>query len=228
MTTVRQAAAAATTTDGPPQPPLSSPPQIAAAINQLSANQTTIMSQMVAMSFTPAPTQTHQRWVPRKPFQVPPIQQIVMPTQQQPFHVSAFNARHTTGHGGGGQGQGWMGRGGQSCNPFADYMRSAGTQATTSSQVVPYGALPAGNMVQQQCNLYLSHSNIYKRYNNWNVYFSCGFDVEDGHTSQTCLFRKVKHQMSFMHKNVQQFIAARYDPCTKGMHRTVLPLGQTM
>ncbi len=30
------------------------------------------------------------------------------------------------------------------------------------------------------------YSNIMKRYANWNVCFSYGFDVEDGHTSKTC------------------------------------------
>jgi hypothetical protein len=103
VTTVTQAAAAArimgsttaTTT-------INIPPEIAAAINQLLANLTAIMSQMAAMSFAPAPTQATQPFMPRKPFQIPPIQQIVMPAQQQPFYTGAFNAGRTTGRGGGG------------------------------------------------------------------------------------------------------------------------------
>jgi hypothetical protein len=63
-----------------------------------------------------------------------------------------------------------------------------------------------------------NYSNIYKRYNNWNVCFWCGFDIEDGHTPQTCLFQKANHQKGYMCKNAQQFIAAGYDPSTKGMH----------
>ena len=31
------------------------------------------------------------------------------------------------------------------------------------------------------------YSNILKVYANWNVCFLCGLDVEDGHTSKTCL-----------------------------------------
>ncbi len=89
-------------------------------------------------------------------------------------------------------------------------------------QVVPYGTLPARNMVQQHRNP--SHSNIYKRYNNRNVCLLCIFDVEDRHSSLTCLFRKVNQQTTFTCKNVQQFIAAGYDLCTKGMHKNGAPI----
>jgi hypothetical protein len=113
VTTVTQAAAAATTTGGTTATTtILIPPKIAAAINQLLANQTAIMSQMGEISFAQDPAQATQRFMPCKPFQVPPIQQIAMPTQQQPFHVGAFNAGCTMGHGGGGQGQGQLGRGG--------------------------------------------------------------------------------------------------------------------
>ena len=69
-------------------------------------------------------------------------------------------------------------------------------------------------------------SNIYKRFNKRNVCFLCGFGIEDGHTSLTCPFKKANHQMSFVRENVQQFIAAGYNPCTRGMHKTGLPSGQ--
>jgi hypothetical protein len=69
VTTVIQATAAATTTGRTTATTtIVIPPKIAAAINQLLANQTAIMSQMVAMSFAPAPTQATQRFVARKPF----------------------------------------------------------------------------------------------------------------------------------------------------------------
>jgi hypothetical protein len=113
VTTVTQAAAAATTTGSTTTTTtIVIPPDIAAAINHLSSNQTAIMSQMAAMSFAPAPTQTTQSFMPRKPFQVPPIQQIVMPAQQQPFHMGAFDARPTMERGGGGHRCGQMGQGG--------------------------------------------------------------------------------------------------------------------
>ncbi len=69
------------------------------------------------------------------------------------------------------------------------------------------------------------HSNIVKKYANWNVCFSCGFDVEEGHTSQTCPghWRKKNHQEGFTRKNSHQWINAGYDPCTKGMHKLQFP-----
>ena len=39
--------------------------------------------------------------------------------------------------------------------------------------------------------------NPVKQYNNWNVCYSCGFDVEDRHTSMTCHFCKPMHQTRF-------------------------------
>ena len=35
-------------------------------------------------------------------------------------------------------------------------------------------------------NASLMYFIIIKQYANWSIYFSCGFDVEDGHTSKTC------------------------------------------
>jgi hypothetical protein len=78
----------------------------------------------------------------------------------------------------------------------------------------------------QQQHKQLDFSNIYKIHNNWNACFSCGFDIKDGHTSITCLFKRWNYQDSFTCGNSQQFIAAGYDPCTKGMHKTVLPAGR--
>jgi hypothetical protein len=78
--------------------------EVAAAINQLSANQDAIMSQMAAMSFVPPPTQHTHAFVPRKPFSVPPIQQVAVPMQQPFAAMGIFNA--------GCRGQ----RGGQGCS----------------------------------------------------------------------------------------------------------------
>jgi hypothetical protein len=38
-----------------------------------------------------------------------------------------------------------------------------------------------------------------KKYVNWNVCYSCGFDVENGHTSMTCPanLRKALHDVYF-------------------------------
>jgi hypothetical protein len=69
------------------------------------------------------------------------------------------------------------------------------------------------------------HLNIVKKFANWNVCFTCGFDVEDGHTSKTCPahWRKMNHQEGFTRENSRQWINAGYDPCTKGMHKSQFP-----
>ena len=97
------------------------------------------------------------------------------------------------------------------------------------TNMVPYGggiallpAVPGGRWQCRNANF----SNIYKLHNNWNVCFSCGFDVEDRHTSDTCPFKKWNHQDSYTRDNAKQLIAVGYNPCTKGMHKSVLPSGR--
>ncbi len=63
--------------------------KIAAAINQLSANQMAIMTQMAALSFTPAPANPTTRY--RAIANIPPIQQLAVPFQQQ-FPAGDFSA----------------------------------------------------------------------------------------------------------------------------------------
>jgi hypothetical protein len=109
--------------------------------------------------------------------------------------------------------------------PFTDAMRSR-ENAPAVTNLAPYRGgttqLPAAPGVQQQ-HRNLDFSNIYKVHNNWNVCIWCGFDIEDGHTSITCHFNKWNHQDLFTRENAQQFIEVGYNPCTKGMHKTVLP-----
>ena len=220
ITTVGASATATTSTLGTAQPPMPATinAEIAAATNQLSQNQTAIMSQMAALSFTPAPANPATRY--RAVLNVPPIQQLAVPIQQ--FPAGNFGAGRGGQRGGGGRGRV---RGGRGRTPFADYMRTrGGAGAGIPGQDVPYGGgiVPAVNTgIPQARNP--DFSNIYKRHNNWNVCFSCGFDIEDGHTSMTCPFKKANHQQAFSRENAQQFISAGYDPCTKGMHKTVLP-----
>ena len=220
ITPITSVAATATTTTAPAgssaqhSTPTTVNAEIAAAINQLSANQATIMSQMAALSFAPAQASPHTR---RTVATVPPIQTLAVPLQQHFPTGGNFSAGRTGRRGGRGRGRS---RGGRSRTPFADYMRTQGGMVPSGGGIVPFQpTLPTG--ITQVKNP--DYSNIYKRHNNWNVCFSCGFDIEDGHTSATCPFRKPNHQQSFNRENAQQFIAAGYDPCTKGMHKTILP-----
>ena len=52
------------------------------------------------------------------------------------------------------------------------------------------------------------YSNLMKKFANWNACYSCGFDVAEGHTSQTCPqhLRKPDHDIYFTRQNAQQYI----------------------
>jgi hypothetical protein len=66
--------------------------------------------------------------------------------------------------------------------------------------------------------------NVTKKYNNWNMCYSCGFDVKDGHTSLTCPARwhKPTHADGFTRANAQSYIGTGYNACTKSMHKAML------
>ena len=66
-----------------------------------------------------------------------------------------------------------------------------------------------------------------KRFNNWNMCFSCGWDVPVWHTSKTCPheYRKPGHVENCDRSNANGLIAAGHDVSKKGMHKTQLPQG---
>jgi hypothetical protein len=69
------------------------------------------------------------------------------------------------------------------------------------------------------------YSNLAKKYTNWNACYSCGFDVAEGHTSQTCPchLRRPDHDEYFTPQNDQQYIDAGYNCSTKLHHKMVFP-----
>jgi hypothetical protein len=91
--------AALTTTAGNATPPgiMAICAEVAAVINQLSANQLAIMSQMAAtnaqvaaLSVVPPQAQHTRAFAPRKQFHVPPIQQVAVPMKQPFLAVGAY------------------------------------------------------------------------------------------------------------------------------------------
>jgi hypothetical protein len=172
--TVTQAAAL-TTTAG--DAPAAISDEVTAAIKQLEANQSAIMSQMAAtnaqmaaLSVVPPQAQHTRAFAPREQFHVPPIQQVAVPMQQPFLAVGAY----PSGRGGQwvGRGSGRSGRrGGRSRTPFTDTMCGAGT-AQPIAAMIPYrGSItqpPTG--VQQQQHRNPDFSNIFKVHNNWNVF----------------------------------------------------------
>ena len=106
----------------------------------------------------------------------------------------------------------FVGRGGQGGLPPIVGGHGGGV-APFAQQNVPHNAVS------------MMFSTIIKWYVNWNICYSCGFDVEDGHMSRTCPapWRHVNHQEGYIHANSEQYIAAGYDVCTKAMHKSQLP-----
>jgi hypothetical protein len=193
------------------------PLEISTAINQLAANQVAIQQQMAAMTFAANAPSPHMQ------FQIPPIQNM----GQQPFAGPAqgiFNP----GQGGGGRQRGGRGRG---CT--GSHGGGRGRRAFAHRIPGGYGGIPA--FVDGLPVVFVPptgarmtapfQSNLTKRYTNWNVCWSCGFDVDDGHTSARCPTHwcKTDHQVGFTRGNAQQWINQGYAPCTKGMHKTKLP-----
>ena len=81
-------------------------------------------------------------------------------------------------------------------------------------------ALPRGNNPPAMPLL-----NFFKRFANNKVCYLCEFDVEDCHTSVTCLqeWQKTNNQESFTRKNAQGYINTGWDACTKGKHKNLFP-----
>ena len=67
--------------------------------------------------------------------------------------------------------------------------------------------------------------NYTKHFNNWNMCFSCGFDVPGWHTSATCpaQCRKEGHQEGYNRQNYAQYAAQGHKVGMKGAHKNSLP-----
>ncbi len=154
--------------------------------------------------------------------------------------MSTFQPFNNAGTPRGGRRGGGRGRGGRAMQqgdrrnprtPFADYTARTGGGGGGIPQFVPAtigSVLPAHNTaggVLPTRNNAPMYSNIVKKYNNMNACFSCGFDVEDGHTSCMCPidWRRADHQEAYDRQNAQEYINAGYDPSTKAKHKTQLP-----
>ncbi len=194
------------------------------AINQLNANQASMVQQMAALLLNNAQRPPAQIIVP-----APQMQQPMIPTQM-PYAGAVMPSAFSIGRGGcGGQG----GRGGQSRGggrgqrtPFATHMQNQkqGHGGRGSNGGIPIAPGGAG-FVGQPATQAAAYSNITKMFANWNVCYTCAFDIEDGHTSVTCPrgWRKPNHQEGFDQNNAQAYIYAGWKPSTKGRNKTQFP-----
>jgi hypothetical protein len=190
------------------------PTELAAAIQTIAANQQALyqhvaplMQQMASMSYQ----------------QRQPTNATVGPSSfipQVPTYVGYQGGNNTNGQGGGFQ-SGLGGGRGRGRSYGRGRTRRQGRERTAFANYVPQGRGVSGYTNQGTAN----RPNPVKIHNNWNVCYSCGFDVEDGHTSMTCHleWRKPTHDVTFTRGNAQQKLAQGCGACTKGMHKTMLP-----
>jgi hypothetical protein len=134
------------------------------------------------------------------------------------------------GFGRGGQGRG-CGRGRGHGPPGFATGRGPPITTITAGRATGYTAPPAAGggyfaaPPQAQHIQPPPYSNLTKRFANWNACYSCGFDIPDRHTSQTCPqhLRKPDHDIYFTRQNAQQYIDQGYNCATKNRHKTVFP-----
>ena len=155
------------------------------AINQLNANQAALVQQMADMLLNNNPRPPAQITVP-----VPPMQQLTIP-MPVPYAGAAMPNAFNLGRGGQ-VGQG--GRGGQSCGggrgqrtPFAQHMQNQtqghGRRCNNGGiRIAPGGT----GIVGQPATHTGAFSNLTKAFANWNVCYTCGFDIDDGNMLVTC------------------------------------------
>jgi len=175
---------------------------------------------------------------PVQPAMQPPIQHLTMPTapQQQAYAAAAVpppqyqqqaigynnqrgnNNRNRNNKGNGGRGRG---RGNNNRRNNGAYGPQPPQQQMQSINGIPPPAYGNTNNNSTQ-GLY---SNTVKHFNNWNMCFSCGWDVPIWHTSATCPTncRKNGHQEQVDRNNAEAYINAGHNVCKKGKHKNTLP-----
>jgi hypothetical protein len=160
------------------------------AINHLNANQTVLVQQMAAMLLT-----NHNRTLPPAQITVPvpPMQQLTIPTQVPYADAGTQNTFNVERGGQGGRG-GRIGRGNRSSRgggrklltPFANHVCNqtqigGGRGGRGNDGSIPIAPGGAGTVGPPATQAGAYRSNIIKLFANWNVCYSCGFDIEDGH-----------------------------------------------
>ena len=233
-----QAAANATVNSGVTGPTAVSN-DVLTAINTLAANQATIVQQMAAFSLSAsrpanqiAAPATHVPYVPQQgtTMQVPPVPAIHVPLIQPYLQGGGYQGGYAQGRnnrysGYGGRSAGYR-RGGRGRGNRTRYDPTGRNGA-----IVPYMPSTGGGMGIPQVGgmptaqrINPPHSNVTKRFNNWNACYSCGFDVADWHNSSTCNNRKPSHNEAYTRANAQEFLnRGDQGVCTAGIHKTQLP-----
>ena len=162
---------------------------------------------------------------PNAPYAPPPVAYV--PTA--PAYQPTYQPPNSLGGGGGGRGgrprrdrgqggraYGGRGRGGAQGGWGGSYM-----QQPAPAGGIPPPMQPPPGFQQRGRNA----PNPVKRFANWNMCFSCGFDVEDGHTSATCPYerRRPGHQEGCTRDNWEQYDNAGHHVRKTRRHKNVFP-----
>ena len=168
----------------------------------------------MAMLMTNATAAHPTAYVPPVTYTAPPTQIFAAPPLQGLYTPRGGGRGGACSQGGRGRSRGrGNGAPGQIMLPPLPYVGGTG--------IIPY--IPAGIQPPAQPPANPRYSNITKSYTNQNVCYSCGFDVEDWHTSATCNRRKTGHQEGFTRSNYMEYERANHPFCKKPMHKTMHP-----
>ena len=132
------------------------------------------------------------------------------------------------GRGGGRGGRGRRARGGGiGFQPSPPAQNNCTTGQTVQTGCVPTRVTPAPGYGGDGRGG--AAPNPYKRWNNWNACYSCGFDVPRWHTSTTCpqKCRKEDHQEGYMRDQYDQYVAAGWSLSKTKKHKKYLPIPGT-
>ena len=99
-------------------------------------------------------------------------------------------------------------------------------QATSQGQANTGGIPPfRGGTTNTNNSNRPAYSNKVKYYNNWNMCYSCGFDVPNWHTSASCdnPDKKPGHDAACTRQNCESYITQGYPVCKVAKHKDQLP-----
>eukprot|EP00804_Cyclotella_cryptica_P000700 CCRYP_000984-RA/>CCRYP_000984-RA protein AED:0.37 eAED:0.21 QI:0/0/0/1/0/0/3/0/1009 len=124
---------------------------------------------------------------------LPPGQQQFTPTPAMPYQQYQQGGRGARSRGG--KGRNTRNRRGQTQQYYTPTTPATTFNIPSSTLGVPPPAFQPPS----------TPPNPVKYYNNWNMCFSCGFDVEGWHTSATCRNKKQGHQDGCTRENAQAY-----------------------
>ena len=88
----------------------------------------------------------------------------------------------------------------------------------SAGRYIPSPSVPNAGTVDRP-----AFSNTTKYYNNWNMCFSCGWDLPSWHTSATCDNQLNGHQVRCTRGNAQAYMSTGHRVSRRAIHKTSLP-----